>query len=41
MFLPREVFFEKKAEDYELGKELLTRYKEKPQQYWRNEKKGK
>ena len=29
MFLPREVFFEKKAEDYELGKELLTRYKEK------------
>ena len=29
MFLPREVFFEKNAQNYELGKELLTRYQEK------------
>lgn len=29
MFLPREVFFEKEAEDYELGKRLLKRYREK------------
>lgn len=29
MFLPREVFFEKEAENYELGKRLLERYREK------------
>lgn len=29
MFLPREVFFEKEAENYELGKRLLKRYREK------------
>lgn len=29
MFLPREVFFEKEVENYELGKELLKRYREK------------
>jgi len=29
MFLPREVFFEKDVQNYELGKELLTRYREK------------
>lgn len=29
MFLPREVFFEKEVENYELGKELLTRYRQK------------
>ena len=29
MFLPRQVFFEKDVEKYELGKELLNRYKEK------------
>lgn len=29
MFLPREIFFEKDAENYELGKKLLTYYKEK------------
>ena len=28
MFLPRAVYFEKKAEDYELGKRLLNLYKE-------------
>lgn len=27
MFLPREVFFEKDVENYELGRELLARYK--------------
>ena len=26
MFLPREVFFEKNVENYELGRELLARY---------------
>ena len=26
MFLPREVFFEKDVESYELGRELLARY---------------
>lgn len=29
MFLPREVFFEKEVENYELGKMLLKRYREK------------
>lgn len=29
MFLPSEVFFEKEVENYELGKELLNRYREK------------
>ena len=29
MFLPREVFFEKDVENYELGIKLLKRYKEK------------
>ena len=29
MFLPREVFFEKDVENYELGRELLSRYREK------------
>lgn len=29
MFLPREVFFEKEAENYELGKRILERYREK------------
>ena len=29
MFLPREVFFEKDIENYELGKKLLDRYKSK------------
>ena len=29
MFLPREVFYEKEVENYELGKELLNRYREK------------
>ena len=29
MFLPREIFFEKDAENYELGKKLLTYSKEK------------
>lgn len=29
MFLPREVFFEKDAWNYELGKKLLTEYQEK------------
>lgn len=29
MFLPREVFFEKEVENYELGRQLLERYKEK------------
>ncbi len=29
MFLPREVFFERNVQNYELGKELLTRYQEK------------
>lgn len=29
MFLPRQVFFEKDVEKYELGEELLSRYKEK------------
>jgi len=29
MFLPREVFYEKEVEKYELGKELLKRYREK------------
>ena len=28
MFLPRQVFFEKDVENYELGKELLSRYRE-------------
>ena len=29
MFLPREVFYEKGVENYELGKELLDRYRKK------------
>lgn len=29
MFLPREVFYEKEAENYELGKRLLNSYREK------------
>ena len=29
MFLPREVFFEKDIENYELGRKLLERYREK------------
>lgn len=29
MFLPRQVFYELDIENYELGKELLNRYKEK------------
>ena len=29
MFLPREVFFEKEVENYELGRELLNRYRQK------------
>ncbi len=29
MFLPKEVFYEKEIENYELGRELLQRYKEK------------
>ncbi len=29
MFVPREIFFEKEAENYELGKKLLNMYKEK------------
>lgn len=29
MFLPREVFYEKEVENYELGKQLLKRYREK------------
>ena len=29
MFLPREIFFEKEVENYELGKQLLKKYKEK------------
>lgn len=29
MFLPNEIFFEKEVENYELGKKMLNRYKEK------------
>jgi len=29
MFLPKAVYFEKESENYELGKELLTRYRDK------------
>ena len=29
MFLPREVFFEKEVQNYELGRELLKRYNDK------------
>lgn len=29
MFLPKEIYFEKEAENYELGKKLLNQYKEK------------
>lgn len=29
MFLPREIFYEKEVENYELGKELLNRYRER------------
>lgn len=29
MFLPSEIFFEKEVENYELGKELLDRYRQK------------
>lgn len=29
MFLPREVFYEKEVENYELGKRLIKQYKEK------------
>ena len=29
MFLPQEVFYEKDIENYELGKELLKKYREK------------
>ena len=29
MFLPKAVYYEKESENYELGKELLQRYKDK------------
>lgn len=29
MFLPKTVYYEKESENYELGKELLQRYKDK------------
>ena len=29
MFLPKSVYYEKESENYELGKELLTRYRDK------------
>lgn len=29
MFIPKEIFFEKEAENYELGQKLLKQYREK------------